>query len=513
MSDQDLPGQQKLANDSASRAAAIVSFDLLFPVEDVHLDTICRFVAAQCDAPIALVSLVDEAEQRFLGKTGTVLPGTARSTSFCAIAMNGTDIMVVPDATMDPRFADYAIVLGEPHVRFYAGAPLVTDEGVPLGALCVLDTRPREEGLSETQKATLRLMADAVMDRLSLRRARRDEQMAAKDSAMALDASEWRFRTLADTMPQMVWSSRADGYSDYFNARWYAFTGLPEGSSKGSNWRLSLHPDDHERTSMAWQESVHTGAPYEIEYRLKRFDGQYRWALTRGLPMRADNGRITRWFGTCTDIHDHKIALEERELVSQELAHRIKNIFAVISGLIGLSARASPTVQPFADALRDRVLALGRAHDFVQPQGQDARSTMRKDSLQGLLREIFAPYEHGDSQRIVIMGDDVQIDDRSATPLALTFHEVVTNAAKYGALSGSEGHVVLSIHADRSHIDMHWQERGGPVVQRGNAGFGSRLLELSVRRQLGGSFDQDWNPAGLDMRLRIPLTAFSRPSA
>ncbi|MET0363750.1 MAG: PAS domain-containing protein, partial [Sphingobium sp.] len=323
----DRVNEQALSGDSASRAAAITSFDLLSPVEDTHLDAICRLVAQQCDVPIALVSLVDETEQRFLGKAGTELCGTARSTSFCAIAMESREVTIVPDATRDARFSDYAIVTGAPHVRFYAGAPLITAEGVPLGALCVLDDKPRA-GLTDAQIALLTLMADAVMDRLRLRRARRDE----KQAAVALDTSEWRFRVLADTMPQMVWSSRPDGYSDYFNARWYAFTGLPDGASEGDGWRLSLHPDDHERTSIAWGHSVETGEPYEIEYRLKRADGQYRWALTRGLAMRADDGTVLRWFGTCTDIHDHKIAQEERELIAQELSHRIKNIFSVITG-------------------------------------------------------------------------------------------------------------------------------------------------------------------------------------
>ncbi|HEX7871470.1 MAG TPA: PAS domain-containing protein [Sphingobium sp.] len=499
---------EALLVDSASRAAAITRFDLLSPIEDTHLDAICRLVASQCDAPIALVSLVDENEQRFLGSTGTELGGTSRSNSFCALAMESRDITVVPDATQDARFAAYDIVTGEPHVRFYAGAPLITAEGVPLGALCILDDRPRP-GLTDAQTVLLRLMADAVMDRLLLRRARRDEGMA----AMALDTSEGRFRILADTMPQMVWSSRADGYSDYFNARWYAFTGLPEGASEGDGWRLSLHPDDHERTGIAWRRSVEFGEPYEIEYRLKRADGQYRWALTRGLAMRAEDGQILRWFGTCTDIHDHRIAQEERELISQELSHRIKNIFAVISGLIGLSAQSSPAIQSYAASLRDRILALGRAHDFVGPQGHIAPPTQQKNSLHGLLHEIFAPYEGEGGNRVIVDGADVVIDDRSATPLALSFHEIVTNAAKYGALSNQKGGARLSIDADDTTVTMRWQERGGPAIGTISAsGFGSRLLDLSIKRQLGGSYERQWEADGLVIDFAIPRSAFTRTS-
>nr|WP_234147897.1 PAS domain-containing protein [Sphingobium sufflavum] len=493
------------------RAAAIVDFDLVQHGEDAHLDAICRLVAAQCGMPVALVSLVDATEQRFLGKAGTDLCGTARSTSFCATAMLDSAILIVPDARLDPRFADYSIVTDEPYVRFYAGAPLVTADGVPLGALCVLDSEPHPEGLTEAQQEMLRLLAQSVMDHLSLRRAAREERSA----AAALDESDLRFRLLTDAMPQMVWSSRPDGHSDYFNARWYAFTGLHEGACNGQEWTLCLHPEDVARTAAAWSHSLETGAPYELEYRLRRADGSYRWALTRGLPLRAVDGTILRWIGTCTDIHDHRLAMEEREIVSQELSHRIKNIFAVISGLVGLSAREKPEFRPIAEMLRDRILALGRAHDFVRPHSRDSRpNPVQENSLHGLLSELFAPYEDSPGTRIRLSGIDIAIDDRSATPLALLFHEVVTNAAKYGALSLPTGTIDLSIATDgQNHVAMHWQERGGPRLEPVvRSGFGSRLLDLSVRRQLGGDFEQQWQPDGLVMPIRIPLTAFSRPS-
>ncbi len=418
-------------------------------------------------------------------------------------------VMVVPDARLDPRFADYSIVTEEPHIRFYAGAPLITPEGIPLGALCVLDIRPHEKGLSEAQQAALQLMADAVMDRLSLRRAAREE----RQSAAALGESDLRFQLLADAMPQMAWSSRPDGHCDYFNARWYEFTGLAAGASEGQEWASCLHPEDADRTAAAWQHSLNTGEPYDVEYRLRRADGNYRWTLTRGLPLCAADGRIVRWFGTCTDIHDHRVAMEEREIISQELSHRIKNIFAVISGLIGLSARETPAFRPIADMLRERILALGRAHDFVRPHSRDSRpDPVKENSLHGLLTDLFAPYQDSPGARIRINGDDIVIDDRSATPLALLFHEVVTNAAKYGALSVPGGRADLSVRKDGAdHVEMLWQEMGGPRVGPVNtSGFGSRLLDLSVRRQLGGTFEQHWKAEGLVMPIRVPLTAFSR---
>jgi len=199
-----------------------------------------------------------------------------------------------------------------------------------------------------------------------------------------------------------VWSTLPDGYHDYYNARWYEFTGMPEGSTDGEEWNGMFHPDDQERAWTTWRHSLETGDPYQIEYRLRRADGAYRWTLGRALPLRDDAGKIVRWFGTCTDIHEQKQASEEREVIAQELSHRIKNIFAVISGLIGFAARAKPELKSLAEDLRDRIAALGRAHDFVRPHSAQSRPQVAQDSLRGLLEELFRPYQSKDDQRIIV---------------------------------------------------------------------------------------------------------------
>ena len=154
----------------------------------------------------------------------------------------------------------------------------------------------------------------------------------------ALAVSEAGFRALADSMPQMVWSTRPDGFHDYYNARWYEFTGMPEGSTNGEEWNGMFHPEDRERAWAEWRKSLATGEPYQIEYRLRHRSGDYRWTLGRALPARDEDGTILRWFGTCTDIHETKLAAEERGVAAQELSHRIKNIFSVLASIIALSA-------------------------------------------------------------------------------------------------------------------------------------------------------------------------------
>lgn len=169
-----------------------------------------------------------------------------------------------------------------------------------------------------------------------------------------LKESEARFRTITEAMPQIVWSSRPDGYHDFFNERYYEFTGLPVGASDGFAWIDGYPPEDRDRIKKRWAQSLEDGKPYEIEYRLRHHSGEYRWVLGRALPITDAAGRILRWFGTCTDINDQVLA---RELLEQDarakdeflavLSHELRNPLAPIrtSATLLLAGGADPTMR------------------------------------------------------------------------------------------------------------------------------------------------------------------------
>ena len=321
----------------------------------------------------------------------------------------------------------------------------------------------------------------------------------------ALRDSDVGFRVLADSMPQMVWSTLPDGFHDYYNQRWYEFTGTPDGSTDGEGWNDMFHPDDQARAWKEWSHCLATGEQYEIEYRLRHHSGEYRWTIGRANPIRNADGDIVRWLGTCTDIDSGKRQAEQNEILSRELSHRIKNIFAVISGLIGLSARQTPEAKVFAEELRQRVSALGRAHEFARPHSDESRMTVEESTLHGVLREMLRPYPALDAQRIFIGGDDVPIDDRGATPLALVFHELATNAAKYGALSTPDGQLTVTSRLVEQDLVVDWVEEGGPVIAGTPArtGFGTRLVDMSVIQQVNGKIEREWKPEGLAVKLTL----------
>ncbi|MFN6935967.1 MAG: PAS domain-containing protein [Tsuneonella sp.] len=317
-------------------------------------------------------------------------------------------------------------------------------------------------------------------------------------------ASEAGFRVLTDTMPQMVWSTLPDGYHDYYNAQWYAFTGMPAGSTDGEEWNGMFHPDDQDRAWSRWRHSLETGEPYEIEYRLRRHDGEYRWTLGRALPVH-DNGQIVRWIGTCTDIHDSKSAAEQLEVLSRELSHRIKNIFSVIVGLIELTKRTAVDTPTALRDLSSRIMSLSRAHNFARPHSEASQPVLPNSELYGLLIELLAPYRIGDD-RIEIVSDLIRLDDRGATPIALVVHELATNSAKYGALSSATGALAIRCTLDGAMVTIDWTERGGPPIAGPpeQEGFGSRLIAMSVERQLAGKLEKTWAEEGLKVSVTVP---------
>jgi PAS domain S-box-containing protein len=337
----------------------------------------------------------------------------------------------------------------------------------------------------------------------------------ARSEDPASNHTQATFQVLTEVMPQMVWSTRSDGFHDYYNARWYEFTGVPAGTTDGEGWNGMFHPDDQERAWGRWRHSLETGEPYEIEYRLRHHSGAYRWTLGRAMPVRDEAGRITRWIGTCTDIDDAKRGAEQNELLSRELSHRIKNIFAVISGLIGLTSRHEPQLKPLAKDLQNRIAALGRAHEFARPHSDQSRPALGTSTLHGLLTEIFRPYPAFDEGRILVEGDDVAVDDRGATPVALAFHELATNAAKYGALSIPEGSVTVTIDRQGAALKICWRETGGPTIAGPptREGFGSRLAELSIVQQLGGAVRREWKPVGLELEMDLLVARLSREAS
>ncbi|KAL6168259.1 hypothetical protein ACJQWK_05914 [Exserohilum turcicum] len=148
--------------------------------------------------------------------------------------------------------------------------------------------------------------------------------------AAQIQANEKQFEYIANFMPVMVWTTTPDGMHDWFSQRWYDYTGLTVQRSLGEGWRLPFHPDDMQATAQRWLHSLRTGDEYNTEYRCQRYDGEWRWMLGRALPFYDDRGRIVKWFGTCTDIHDLVLARQEARQTREQLQQVIQHAKIVL---------------------------------------------------------------------------------------------------------------------------------------------------------------------------------------
>jgi two-component sensor histidine kinase len=184
-------------------------------------------------------------------------------------------------------------------------------------------------------------------------------------------------------------------------------------------------------------------------------------------------------------------------------------MFAVMSSMVRLSARGNEAVQGFAQTIRGRIEALGRAHDYVRPLGSSKEEASHPErSLHDLMRAILEPYlDDGSGERVHISGADARIDSAAATAFALAIHEFATNAVKYGALSSPGGKVEIACRVQGGMLKVTWSERGGPPIDEApkREGFGTTVVRRSFAGELGGTIKTEWGQHGLTIRLSAPL--------
>ena len=167
---------------------------------------------------------------------------------------------------------------------------------------------------------------------------------ARKENERILSENESRLRFMADSMPQLVWITRPDGYHEYYNQRWYDYTGTQPGSTDGEGWNNLFHVDDQDRARKLWQHSLKTGEPYEIEYRLYHAESDsYRWVIGRAMPFRDENGKIQKWYGTCTDIDDQKRSADQQRFLA-DIAKEMSSTFDAKKLLNKLTKLSVPSI-------------------------------------------------------------------------------------------------------------------------------------------------------------------------
>ena len=257
------------------------------------------------------------------------------------------------------------------------------------------------------------------------------------------------------------------------------------------------HPDDADPDREGFRKQVAGDLEfYSIEKRLVRPDGRNIWVSVRSSPVRSAGDELLYVVRVVQDISERKLAERRQKLLIDELNHRVKNTLATVQSLAAQTARDAPTPPVFRERFEGRLAALSKAHDQLTVHHWE------KAELRALLAGSLAPHAGAAPNRIVLRGEDLVLRPRAVLTLAMAFHELTTNAAKYGALSVPGGRVEIAWRPaeqdGRAWLHIDWIEQDGPPVSPPQRrGFGSRLIEGSIAAELGGGARLDYAPEGL----------------
>lgn len=269
----------------------------------------------------------------------------------------------------------------------------------------------------------------------------------------------------------------------------------------------NTHPDDADPDREAFRKQVAGGLDfYSVEKRFKRPDGRVIWLSIRSSPVRTAGGRLLYLVRVMQDITERKAAERRQKLLIDELNHRVKNTLATVQSLASQTARAAPTPDAFRESFEGRLIALSKAHDQLTVRHWESAD------LRAMLTAALAPYG-AVPERVTLRGEDILLRPRALLTLAMAFHELITNAAKYGALSVSGGRIAIAWRPEQDGggkrvLRIGWTEEGGPAVSTpARRGFGTRLIEGSVAAELGGRARMTYAPEGLRCEIVVPLDA------
>ena len=351
-------------------------------------------------------------------------------------------------------------------------------------------------------KTHIARLPQAIMSTMQRHRAETDREQAME----AVRESEKRFRMLADSAPVLIWMAGSQGEYLYFNQPWLHYTGIPLEKQLGDGWLTAMHPDDAQRCMNLYLEAYMARRPFEMEYRLKRRDGVYRWFLDRGQPRFLSDDKFIGYIGSCIDITERKEAeqrlnesLREKEVLLQEVHHRVKNNMQVISSLFSLSStqQVNPAVASMLKENQNRVQSMALVHEKLYRKSDLARVDFR-DYLHDLITHLFRSFGASGRVQYILNTEPVSLAVDYAIPCGLIANELLSNALKHAFPSGRNGNVTIELRKlDSGEIRLGVSDDGAGLPENFAGTSGNTLgLQLvhTLTSQVNGKLEVQREP-------------------
>ncbi|MET7242514.1 PAS domain S-box protein [Methylobacterium sp. EM32] len=323
----------------------------------------------------------------------------------------------------------------------------------------------------------------------------------AKDAETALREGEERLRLALAAGRLGTWEIDLASGQHRLSARSAEIFGAAPLSHEA--WTRTVHPEDRTRIEAALADLLAGEAEYRTEFRIRPDGSSLRWVSAQAIVQRDAGGRARRVIGIHQEVTERKRAEEHLRLLVHELNHRVKNTLATVQSIAMQSLRGldGPQAARAKTAFEARLIALARVHDVL------TRESWEGAELAEVVKDALAPLDGpGAPSRFAVDGPSLRLPPRIALSIAMALHELATNAVKYGALSVSAGQVALSWTVADGCLSLRWQERGGPpVVPPTRTGFGSRLIERSLARELDGTVSLSFPREGVVCTIVAPL--------
>ncbi|WP_075218003.1 PAS domain-containing protein [Mongoliimonas terrestris] len=441
-----------------------------------------------------------------------------RNTDVFNPTFRGDGVVRSDDITKDPRYGNndphWGMPKGHLPVRSYLAVPVASRSGEVIGGLFFGHSDPGVfTERSERLMTGIASQAAVAIDNARLFRAAQHEIAERVRKEALLEESEEFSRSVLQSTADCIMVLELDGSLQFMNDNGRRLMEVDDFATIYREPWTSLWPKESAVEAAAAMQAARSGETGRFSAFCPSIKGTPKWWDVVVTAVTGADDKPVRLVSISRDVTTQRRSEEARQLLLRELNHRVKNLFAIVSGMVTMTARAAPSVEEMASTLKGRLGALAKAHELIRSAIIPEADHLEKTSLLTLIQEIVRPHLDGSKgDQLTLEGHELSVGVSAATSLALILHELATNAAKYGALADADGRLKIKWGVLDGHLQLYWDEHvTEPAVRPpSRQGFGSKLAHLSATGQLGGSIAYDWQRTGVKISLTLPLDQLQR---